>query len=87
METMSVSVHGQALELTRQEFRILELLLSHPDRVFTKQDIYDYAWDDLYMGEDKTINVHISNIRKKLKALSDQEYIETVWGVGFRLAG
>lgn len=87
VETMSVSVHGQALELTRQEFRILELLLSHPDRVFTKQDIYDYAWDDLYMGEDKTINVHISNIRKKLKALSDQEYIETVWGVGFRLAG
>lgn len=84
--SMTASVRGQELDLTRQEFRILELLLSHPDRVFTKQDIYDYAWDDLYMGEDKTINVHISNIRKKLKALSDQDYIETVWGVGFRLA-
>ena len=77
---------GHPLELTRQEFRILELLLSHPDRVFSKQEIYDYAWEDLYMGEDKTINVHISNIRKKLKACSDREYIETVWGIGFRLA-
>ena len=72
--------------MTRQEFRILELLLSHPGRVFSKQAIYDYAWDEMYLGEDKTINVHISNIRKKLRAVSDQEYIETVWGVGFRLA-
>ena len=54
--------------------------------VLTKQDIYDYSWDDLYIGEDKTINVHISNIRKKLKIVTEEEYIETVWGIGFRLA-
>ena len=63
----------------------MELFLSHPDRVFTKQEIYSYAWEDYYIGEDKTINVHISNIRRKFKAISDEEYIETVWGVGFRL--
>ncbi len=85
-DSFTVSVKGEAIDLTKQEFKILELLLSHPGRVFSKQDIYDYAWDDLYIGEDKTINVHISNIRKKLKAVSDQEYIETVWGIGFRLA-
>lgn len=85
-KSMSVSLEGQDVELTRQEFKILELLLTHPDRVFSKQDIYDYAWDDIYIGEDKTINVHISNIRKKFKAITSQEYIETVWGIGFRLA-
>ena len=39
------------MELTRQEFRILELLLSHPGRVFSKQAIYDYAWEEMYLGE------------------------------------
>lgn len=85
-DSFTVSVGGNEIDLTKQEFQILELLLSHPGRVFSKQDIYDYAWDDLYLGEDKTINVHISNIRKKLKTVSSREYIETVWGIGFRLA-
>lgn len=58
----------------------------NPKRVFSKKEIYDYAWDDLYIGEDRTINVHVSNIRQKIKAFSDKEYIETVWGVGFKLA-
>lgn len=80
------SVNGEEIVLTKHEFKILELLLSHPNKVFSKQDIYDYAWDDIYIGEDKTINVHISNIRKKLKEVSGEEYIETVWGIGFRLA-
>lgn len=80
------SVNGEEIVLTKQEFKILELLLSHPNKVFSRQDIYDYAWDDIYIGEDKTINVHISNIRKKLKEVSSEEYIETVWGIGFRLA-
>lgn len=84
-DSYTASVGGQPVELTRQEFKILELLLLHPNKVFSKQDIYDYAWDDIYIGEDKTINVHISNIRKKLKAVTDEEYIETVWGIGFRL--
>lgn len=85
-ENFSAEVNEQDLSLTKQEFKILELLMSNPNRVFSKQDIYDYAWDDIYIGEDKTINMHISNIRKKLKALTDEEYIETVWGVVFKLA-
>lgn len=80
-----VKVNGQLLDLTKHEFRILELLIKNPDRAFSKQAIYDYAWDDMYLGEDKTINVHVSNIRKKIKELSDIEYIETVWGIGFKL--
>ncbi len=82
---LCVSVKGTVLDLTKHEYKILELFLLNPDKVFSKQEIYDYAWEDFYIGEDKTINVHISNIRKKLKALTDTEYIDTVWGVGFKL--
>ena len=85
LSDMTAEIDGVSLTLTKQEFKILELLLENQNRVFTKQDIYSYAWDDIYIGEDKTVNVHISNIRKKLKAVSEEEYIETVWGIGFRL--
>lgn len=80
------TIAGQDLGLTRAEFKILSLLLHNPHRVFSKQDIFDQAWDEYYIGGDKTINVHVSNIRKKIKTYTDREYIETVWGVGFRLA-
>lgn len=82
----TASVCGKEIQLTRQEFKILELLMMNSNKVYSKQEIYDYAWDEYYIGEDKTINVHISNIRRKLKEVSDREYIETVWGIGFRMA-
>ena len=84
--TFEVFVKGQEIQLTRQEYKILELFMLHPTKVFSKQDIFEYAWDEYYIGEDKTINVHISNIRTKIKKITDDEYIDTVWGIGFRLA-
>lgn len=86
LEEMSAEICGNTLSFTKHEYKILQLLMENPNRAFTKQDIYDYAWDDIYIGEDKTINMHISNIRKKLKAVTDEEYIETVWGIGFKLS-
>ena len=84
--TFQVSVCGKMLsKITRQEFAILELLLRNPKRVFCKEDIFEYAWNEPYMGETKTLDVHISNIRKKLKEVTAREYIETVWGIGYRL--
>ena len=71
--------------ITKQEFSILELLMEHPKQVFSKEDIFEYAWDEPYMGETKTLDVHISNIRKKLKKITETEYIETVWGIGYKL--
>ncbi len=79
------TVNGNPLALTRQEFSIMELLMKHPDKIYSKQELYELAWDEYFIGEDKTLNVHISNIRKKLKQYSEREYIETVWGIGFRL--
>lgn len=79
-------INNQPLQLTRHEYYILELLIKNPKRVFTKQEIYAYAWNDDYLSDDKTINVHISNIRKKISKQTDEDYIKTVWGIGFKMA-
>ena len=81
----SLDVNGNQVSLTAQEYKIMELFLKNPGKVFSKNEIYEYAWDDYYMGEDKTIYVHISNIRQKMKKYTENEYLETVWGLGFKL--
>lgn len=84
--TRQVMIEGTPLpKITKQEFAILELLIRHPKQVYSKEDIFEYAWEEPYIGETKTLDVHISNIRKKIKAVTSDEYIETVWGIGYRL--
>lgn len=85
-DNVTITLAGKEINFTKNEFKILECLLQRPSKVFSKQDIYDSVWEDFYVGEDKTINVHISNIRQKIKKVTQEEYIETVWGMGFRLA-
>ncbi|GAF11596.1 two-component response regulator [Bacillus sp. JCM 19046] len=84
-DTLSVAINQTPLTVTRREYKIMEMFLRNPTRVFTKQDLYELAWDEPYLGEDKTITVHISNIRHKIKTLTEEPYIDTVWGIGFRL--
>ena len=70
-EGFRVIVEGRELaKITKQESAILELLLKHPKRYLAKEEIFEYAWDEPYMGETKTLDVHISNIRKKIKEVS-----------------
>ncbi|MGF3077053.1 response regulator transcription factor [Facklamia sp. P12955] len=85
LETQTINYQGQELNLTPQERRILELLLSQPKKVFSKLEIYEYAWGANYLADDKTLTVHVSNLRKKLDQISKRPWIETVWGIGFRL--
>ena len=85
-DTQEMWAAGKPICLTRHEFLILELLIRNPRRVFSKQMIYEYAWGEEYLAEDKTINVHISNIRAKLKDSGTDSYIQTVWGIGFKLS-
>ena len=80
-----VFVDGNPITLTAHEFDILQILLQHPDRVFTKDQLYQEIWKTGYYGEDNTINVHVSNIRKKIKEFDEASYIKTVWGIGFKL--
>lgn len=79
-------INEKILSLTKTEFKILELLISNPKQVFTKENLYEYSQGDYYLATDNSINVHISNLRKKIKKITNEEYIETVWGIGFKLA-
>ncbi|MBE5944269.1 MAG: response regulator transcription factor [Lachnospiraceae bacterium] len=85
LNSKSLLVKGNQVSLTAQEYKIMELFLKSPGKVFSKNEIYEYAWDDFYIGEDKTVYVHISNIRQKIKKHTENDYIETVWGLGFKL--
>lgn len=85
-EEMTLTAAGQPVSLTAHEFKIVELLAGRPQRVFTKQQIYEAVWNEQYAVEDKTITVHISNIRAKLRPSGTDGYIQTVWGIGFKLA-
>lgn len=82
----SLTCHGEMVELSRHEFDLLSLLMENVGRVCTKALIYDAVWDDENSADDNTLNVHISKLRKKLKAVGiDGDCIETVWGIGYRL--
>jgi two-component system, OmpR family, response regulator len=86
-ETYSVQVGDTPISVTKREFLILELLMKYPKKVFTKSNLYEHVWNDEFLGDENTINVHISNIRSKLtKANPSQEYIQTVWGIGFKMS-
>lgn len=82
-ESVAVTVSGKPVALTAREFEILALLMAHPKKVFTREQIYQQVWGEEYMGDDNTVNVHISNLRAKL---GGSGYIRTVWGIGFKMA-
>ena len=86
LDEMTLTAAGRPVSLTAHEFKIVELLAGRPKRVFTKQQIYEAVWQEAYAVEDKTITVHISNIRAKLRPSGTDGYIQTVWGIGFKLA-
>lgn len=85
-EEKKVIVNGNKLVLTSKEYGILLLMLSHPQKVFSKANLFESIWNEEYFSEDNTLNVHISNIRNKLKSANPkEEYIETIWGMGYKL--
>lgn len=81
-----ITVNSIELDLTAKEYQIIELLIKNRGKVFTKANLYETIWQDAYLGDDNAVKTHISNLRSKLKmANADKEYIETVWGLGYRL--
>ena len=85
-EARTLAVGGEDVPLTRIEFNIVELLAAHPKKVYTKQELFELAWGEPYASDDSTVSVHVSNIRSKLRPTGTDGYIQTVWGLGFKLA-
>lgn len=81
-ESYCVFVSGKAVALTYTEYKLLELFMLHPGRVFTRDNLLNQVWGYDFVGEEKTVNIHIMNLRRKL----DTNMIETIRGVGYRLS-
>lgn len=77
---------GGPVALTKIEFNIIELLVRRPNKVFTKAELFELAWGEPFAGDDSTVAVHVSNIRAKLRPSGTDDYLRTVWGMGFKLA-
>lgn len=81
-----VTKGDRIIELTKTEFLILELLMRNKGRIFTKQQIFDYAWNGEYFADDNTIMVHISNLRAKIEDNSKvPKILKTVKGLGYKV--
>ena len=80
-ESHSVFSGGNPVSLTYTEYGLLELFLLHPGRVFTRDHLLNQVWGYDFVGEEKTVNIHIMNLRRKLET----DMIETIRGVGYRL--
>jgi len=80
-----VIANGQTITLTAKEFDLLVALASAPDRVFTRETLLNQVWGYTYLGDGRTVDVHIGTVRKKLESIPGiPHHIQTVWGVGYK---
>jgi DNA-binding response OmpR family regulator len=79
-----VEVHGKNVTLTAKEFDLLVTLASSPERVFTRESLLNKVWGYTYLGDGRTVDVHIGTLRKKLEVVEGVQHIKTVWGVGYK---
>jgi DNA-binding response OmpR family regulator len=78
-------VHGCEVELTAREFDLLHFLASHPDQVFSRDQLMDRVWQSGFYSDTTTVTVHVRRLRAKIETEpSTPQWIETVWGVGYR---
>ena len=84
--SLDVTARGQAIRLTRTEFAILKLLMANPKQAISKGALLDRISLDTPDCTERSLKQHISNLRKKLQEATGADYIETVWGIGFKLA-
>ena len=82
-----VKVSGQTVKLTRTEYAVLKLLMQNAAQVVTKSVMLDRICEDTPDCMESSLKVHVSNLRRKLKDIGGKDYIEAVWGIGFKMRG
>lgn len=85
-DSKRVFIDGNEILCTATEYTILELFLKNPSKVFSKRNLFESVMGENYLSDDNTMNVHISNLRKKIARYTDEKYIQTVYGMGYRLS-
>ncbi len=86
LNTRTVSIRNIEVKLTKTEYAILKILMENPKQVITKNILLERISEETPDCMESSLRVHISNLRKKLRDISDKEYIEAVWGIGFKMA-
>ena len=84
MNRYELRVKGKVVEAPPKELELLACLCSHPNRVYTRDQLLDEVWGFEYYGDSRTIDVHIKRLREKIEGASDQWQIKTVWSVGYK---
>lgn len=85
-DSCSVYKNHNSLELNAKEYRLIELLMENPGKVYTKKQLYETVWQDTYYGDDNTIMVHISHLRDKIEENPRiPKYLKTIRGIGYKL--
>jgi DNA-binding response OmpR family regulator len=88
LDAYNVFLDGEKIQLSAKEFEILKFLALNPERVYSREQIFDQIWGFNEYGDINTVTVHIRKIREKIEQdSSNPEYIETVWGVGYKFVG
>ena len=83
-ETYSIKLHGDRLDLTPVEFRLLKMFIQSPGRVFNRDQILDNIFEDGRIVLDRTVDTHVKNLRHKLKTASpEHDYVRSVYGIGY----
>ena len=84
MANYTVMYKGETVEMPPKEIELLFFLASHPNKVFTREQLLQQVWDFEFFGDSRTVDVHIKRLRKKLYDQNDNWEIKTVWGVGYK---
>ena len=84
MNSYELRVKGKVVEAPPKELELLNCLASHPNRVYTRDQLLDEVWGFEYYGDSRTIDVHVKRLREKLEGASEQWSLKTVWGVGYK---
>ncbi len=88
LDSRRVFVQGKELNLTAKEFDLLELLMAHPNKVYSRNELLDTIWGSTYPGDARTVDVHVRRLREKIEANPGEPvYIHTKWGVGYFFKG
>lgn len=83
-EKFELKLKGKKVDIPPKELQLLYCLASNPNRVFSREQLLEHVWDFAFLGDSRTVDVHIKRLREKLEGVSDKWALKTVWGIGYK---
>ena len=85
-ERFELKLKGKKVDIPPKELQLLYCLASNPNRVFSREQLLEHVWDFAFLGDSRTVDVHIKRLREKLEGVSDKWALKTVWGIGYKFS-